>query len=90
MGVVELLVPEGQEDVALAYDVTDQLCVVRAVQPGLAAGRVHVGVGSEEGHERTSLVPTHQQLSARSVEEAANVSYDRERGTRSAAHTKVT
>lgn len=72
--MVELLVPEGQEDVALSYDVTDQFGVVCTVQPGLAAGRVHVGVGSEERHERTSLVPTHQQLGARSVEEAANIS----------------
>lgn len=83
MRVVELLIPEGQESVALSHDVADQPGVVQAVQPGLAAGRVHVGVGSEERHERTGLVPAHQQLSAWSVEEAANISYQRGRRTNS-------
>lgn len=78
MRVVELLVPEGQEDVALSYNVTDQFSIFNTVQPGLAAGCVHVGMGSEEGHERTSLVPTHQQVRARSVEEATNISCGRE------------
>lgn len=81
MRVVELLIPEGQEDIALSYNVTDQFGVVNAMQPRLAAGCVHVGVGSKEWHERTSLVPTHQQFSAWSVEEAANISYKRGRGT---------
>lgn len=78
MRVVELLVPEGQEGVALSDNVTDQLGVVETVEPGLTAGRVHVGVGSKERHERTSLVPTHQQLRAWSVEEAADISCKRE------------
>lgn len=76
--MVELLVPEGQEGVALSYNVTDQFGVVETVQPGLPAGGVHVGVGSKERHERTSLVPTHQQLRAWSVEEAADISCKRE------------
>lgn len=76
--VVELLVPEGQECVALSHNVTDQFGVVETVQPGLTAGCVHVGVGSKERHERTSLVPTHQQLRAWSVEEAADISCKRE------------
>lgn len=75
--VVELLIPEGQESVALSYNVSDQFGVVKTMQPGLAAGCVHVGVGSKEWHERTGLVPTHQQFSAWSVEEAANISYKR-------------
>lgn len=79
--VVELLIPEREEDVALSYNVTDQFGVVKAMQPRLTAGCVHVGVGSKEWHERTSLVPTHQQFSAWSVEEAANISYKRGRGT---------
>lgn len=80
--VVELLIPEGQESVALSYNVTDHFGVVKTMQPGLAAGCVHVGVGSKEWHERTGLVPTHQQLTSWSVEEAANISYKRGRGTR--------
>lgn len=81
MRVVELLIPEGQESVALAHNVTDQLGVVQAVQPGLAAWCVHVGVGSEERHKGTGLVPAHQQFSAWSVEEAADISYKRGSGT---------
>lgn len=79
--VVELLIPEGQEDIALSYNVTDQFGVVRTLQPRLAAGCVHVCVGSKERHERTGLVPTHQQFSAWSIEEAANISYKTGRGT---------
>lgn len=80
VGVVELLIPVGQEDVALSYNVTDHFGVVKTMQPRLAAGCVHVGVGSKEWHERTGLVPTHQQFSAWSVEEAANISYKRGSG----------
>lgn len=74
--MVELLVPVGQEDVALAHHLTDQRCVDWTMQPGLAARCVHVGVGPEEWHVSPGLVPTHQQLSAWSVEETANVSYE--------------
>lgn len=80
VGVVELLIPVGQEDVALSYNVTDHFGVVKTMQPRLAAGCVHVGVGSKEWHERTGLVPTHQQFSAWSVKEAANISYKRGSG----------
>lgn len=59
MRVVELLIPVGQEDVALSYNVTDELGVVEPLEPRLAAWCVHVGVGSKEWHERTGLVPTH-------------------------------
>lgn len=71
--MVEHLVPEGQEGVALTHNVTDQGRVFGAVQPGLAARCVHVGMGPEERHVATSLVPAHQQLCARSVEETADV-----------------
>lgn len=73
MRVVEHLVPEGQEGVALTYDVTNHGGVFGTVQPGLTARRVHVGVGPEERHVATSLVPAHQQLRAGSVEEAPDV-----------------
>lgn len=72
--VVELLVPVRQEGVALAHRFTDQRRVFRTKQPGLAAGGVQVGVGPEEGLVRPSLVPTHQQLGARRLEETTNVS----------------
>lgn len=71
--MVELLVPVGQEGVALAHNITDQRGVRRTVQPGLTARRVHVGVGPEEWHVRPSLVPTQQQVSAWSVEETADI-----------------
>lgn len=74
--VVEQLVPVGQEGVALAHHLTNQCCVFWAKQPGLAAGCVQVGVGSEERLVRPGLVPTHQQLSARRLEETTNVSYE--------------
>lgn len=72
--MVELLVPEGQKGVALTDNVTDNGGVFCTVQPGLTARRVHVGVGPEERHVTPSLVPTHQQLGARSVEETTDVS----------------
>lgn len=71
--MVEHLVPEGEECVALADYVTNHGRVFGTMQPGFTARRVHVGVGPEEGHVATGLVPAHQQLSARSVEEAADV-----------------
>lgn len=76
MCVVELLVPVGQEGVPLANSFTDQRCVFWAKQPGLTAGGVQVGVGPEERLVRPRLVPTHQQLSARSLEETTDVSYE--------------
>jgi len=72
--VVELLVPVGQQGVALAYRFTDQSRVFRTKQPGLSAGGVQVCVGPEERLVRSSLVPTHQQLGARRLEETTNVS----------------
>lgn len=72
--VVELLVPEGQKGIALTDNLTDNGGVFCTVQPGLAARRVHVGVGPEERHVTPSLVPTHQQLGTRSVEETTDVS----------------
>lgn len=77
--MVEHLVPEGQEGVALTYNVTNNGRVFGTVQPRLTAGRVHVGVGPEERHVATSLVPTHQQLRARGVEEAADVGCEGQR-----------
>lgn len=77
---IELLVPVGQEGVALAHSFTDQGCVFWAKQPGLAAGCVQVGVGPEEWLVRPRLVPTHQQLGARRLEETSNVSYETDEG----------
>lgn len=79
---VELLVPVGQEGVALAHCIADQRRVFWAKQPGLAAGCVQVGVGPEERLVGSSLVPTHQQLSARSLEEATDVSCETDEGPR--------
>lgn len=71
--VVELLVPVGQQGVALTHYFTDQLGGVRAMQPGLTSRCIHMGVGSEEWHVSPCLVPTHQELSAWIVEETTNV-----------------
>lgn len=72
--VVELLVPVGHEGVALAHRFTDQRRVLWTKQPGLAAGRVQVGVGPEEWLVCPRLVPAHEQLRARRLEEAAHIS----------------
>lgn len=74
VSVVELQVPVGQQGVALAHGFTDQRRVFWTEQPGLAAGGVQVGVGPEEGLVRSCLVPTHQQLRVRGLEETTNVS----------------
>lgn len=71
--MVELLVPEGQEGVTLTHNITDQRGMKWTVQPGLTARCVHVGVGPEEWHVSPSLVPTHQQISAWSIEETTNI-----------------
>lgn len=80
--VVEHLVPEGQEGVALTNNVTNHVGVFGTVQPRLTPRRVHVGVGPEEGHVAPSLVPAHQQLRARSVEEAADVGCEGQKSQR--------
>lgn len=72
--LVELLVPVGQEGVALAHRFTDQRCVFRTEQPGLAAGCVQVSVGPEERLVSARLVPTHKQLSAGRLEESTDIS----------------
>lgn len=74
VGVVELLVPVGQQGVALAHRLADQGRVLGAEEPGLSAGGVQVGVRPEERLVRPRLVPAHQQLGARGLEEAADVS----------------
>lgn len=74
--MIEQLVPVGQECVALTHCCTDQGGVFWTKQPGLAAGSVQVGVGPEERLVRPCLVPTHQQLAARSLEEASDIGYE--------------
>ena len=74
VGVVELLVPVRQERVALAHSFTDQSCVLWPKQPGLTARRVQVGMGPEKWLVSPGLVPTHQQISARRLEETSDVS----------------
>lgn len=79
MCAVEQLVPVGQEGVALAHGFTDQCSVFWTKQPGLAAGRVQMGMGSIEWLVSTRLVPTHKQFSAGRLEEATDVSCETER-----------
>lgn len=74
VSLIELLVPVGQKSVALANRVTDQRHVLRTKQPGLAARGVQVGVSPEEWLIGSGLVPAHQQLRARGLEEATNIS----------------
>ena len=76
--VVELLVPVGQEGVALAHRFPDQRCVLWTKQPGLTARCVKVGMGSEERLVRPCLVPTNQQLRVWGLEETAYVSCETE------------
>lgn len=78
VGLVELLVPVGQEGVALTNCFTNQCCVFWTKQPGLTTGCVQVGMSPEEWLVRPRLVPTHQQLSARGLEETTNISYEME------------
>lgn len=72
--LVELLVPVRQESVALAHCITDQRHVFWTKQPGLTARSIQVGVCPKERLIGSSLVPTHQQLRARGLEEATNIS----------------
>ena len=73
MGVVEQLVPVGQQGVALTHRLPDQRRVLGPKQPGLPPGRVQVGVGTEERLVRPRLVPANQQLRAGRLKEPAHV-----------------
>lgn len=78
--VVEHLVPVGQERVALTHHFADQSRVFWTEQPRLATGGVQVGVGPEERLVSPRLVPAHQQLGARGLEETADIGYETETG----------
>lgn len=75
--MVELLVPVGQESIALADNIPDNSSVLRAKQPRLTSGSVQVSMCTEERLVGASLVPAHQQLSTGSLKEATNISYGR-------------
>lgn len=74
VGVVEQLVPVGQEGVTLADSLPDQSSVFWAKQPGLPAWGVQMGMGPEEGLVSPCLVPTHQELSTGRLEETTHIS----------------
>lgn len=75
VGVVEELVPVGQQGVALSHGFTDQCCVLRTKEPWLTPRRVQVSVGPEERLIGTSLIPAHQQLRIGRFEEAPDISW---------------
>lgn len=76
--LVEQLVPVGQERVALTHSFADQSCVFWTKQPRLTARGVQVSVGPEERLVSPCLVPAHQQLGARSLEETTDIGYETE------------
>lgn len=73
--IVELLVPVGQQSIALTDSIPDDSSVLRAKQPRLTSGGVQVGMCTKERLVGASLVPTHQQLSTGGLKEASNISY---------------
>lgn len=74
--VVELLVPVGEEGVALAYGFTDECRVFGTKQPGLTPRCIQVGVCPKERLIRPRLIPSDQQLRARSLKEAAHIRWN--------------